>query len=312
LTPAYLDLLDGLLRSGLSAMGEAFSRLQADYVCAAQRPDGGFPGRRGTSDTYYTEFALRLLVALSPERTQPLRHAAEFLRYLPGRPRDVVQCFSLLNCRRLLAGVGLDVPVDSEALSAIVDAQRLPGGSYARPGGDGPSAYHTFLATLCRQMLRPEAPVSRDAVDAISGLQGPGGGFREQPTGELEQTNATAAAVGYLTMAEAIGREQSQRAAAFLLRMQAPDGGLRAHEKATGGDLLSAFTGMLTLAGLDSSHIPNLAAIARFVRATARPAGGFSASGLDPGTDIEYTYYGVGCLAILRSVAAASGVGRRN
>lgn len=312
MTPAYLDLLDALLAAGLSGLGEAFRGLQAAYVAGAQRADGGFPGRRGTSDIYYTDFALRLLVTLARGPQDGLVRASRFVSHPSEPPRDVLQCFSLLNCRRLLAGAGLTIPVDGQAICRTVDRQRLPDGAYARPGGDEPSAYHTFLAMLCGQMLHPEAPVPREAVDAIARLQGPGGGFREQPTGELEQTNATAAALGYLTMAKAVDREQSSAAAAFLLRMQASDGGLRAHEQAAGGDLLSTFTGLLTLVGLEGVDPPDLASVARFTRSCARATGGFGAFALDPGTDVEYTYYGVGCLAILRSAATTSGASRLN
>ena len=39
-------------------------RRHTDYLTAAQNPDGGFPGREGGSDLYYTGFALRSLAVL--------------------------------------------------------------------------------------------------------------------------------------------------------------------------------------------------------------------------------------------------------
>jgi geranylgeranyl transferase type-2 subunit beta len=65
--------------------------------------------------------------------------------------------------------------------------------------------------------------------------------------------------------------------------------------------LLSTFTALATLAGLDDLQRVNLPALARFLRQTALPDGGFKAAPADTEADIEYTYYGLGCLALLNA-----------
>jgi geranylgeranyl transferase type-2 subunit beta len=283
----YLELLDGLLRTGLEGLSPAFRQAQATYVVSQQRPDGGFPGRRGPSDLYYTDFALRLLALLDPDPVA-LAAAARYLAHIPA-PTDVVACFNLLNCRRLLVEYGHEVQLD---LHAVLDVLR---------GRATRGAYHTFLAALCWEMLGQTAPQAEAAVEMIAGLQGAGGGFREQAGEGVEQTNATAAAVAYLLMRDALSEQRGRAATDFLATMQAADGGFLAHPAAPGGDLLSTFTALATLAGLDAIERVDLTAVARFLRQTAAPGGGFKAAPADTEADLEYTYYGVGCLALMQA-----------
>ena len=57
-------------RRGRAAAGRTFASEAREYLSREQNPDGGFPGREGGSDLYYTGFALRslaVLQALTPE-----------------------------------------------------------------------------------------------------------------------------------------------------------------------------------------------------------------------------------------------------
>ena len=62
--PTYLEALTLRLAGGIAALSEDFRASQAKYALAAQRDDGGFAGREGGSDLYYTGFALRSLAML--------------------------------------------------------------------------------------------------------------------------------------------------------------------------------------------------------------------------------------------------------
>jgi geranylgeranyl transferase type-2 subunit beta len=57
----YLETLTVRLATGLAELDEDVRRRQAAYLLEAQQPDGGFAGREGGSDLYYTGFALRAL-----------------------------------------------------------------------------------------------------------------------------------------------------------------------------------------------------------------------------------------------------------
>jgi geranylgeranyl transferase type-2 subunit beta len=83
--------------------------------------------------------------------------------------------------------------------------------------------------------------------------------------------------------------------------MQADDGGLRAQPSAPVGDLLSTFTAMVALASVGALELLDLAAAGRFAGSLRTPEGGFRSCALDPEADVEYTYYGLGTLALLRA-----------
>jgi geranylgeranyl transferase type-2 subunit beta len=304
LTDGYLAVLDALLADGLRARGAAFGMLQSEYARHLQLPDGGFPGRQGGSDLYYTDFALRVL-SLTDLPASTASRAADYLTQVSTEPRDAVECFSWLNSRRLLALVGRDVPMQREALVIVIAEQRLLDGGYSVPYGTRANAYQTFVAELCLQMLGEELRYAEDAVTEIARLQAADGGFGNEPGEGAAQTSATAAALGFLTLQDALGDEQARAACSFLAAMQVSDGGLRAHPQAPVSDLLSTFTGLLSLVMLDGYQRLDLKALGRFVRGCARAAGGFGAFPGDDGDDLEYAYYGLGCVALLRTVVEA-------
>jgi geranylgeranyl transferase type-2 subunit beta len=116
------------------------------------------------------------------------------------------------------------------------------------------------------------------------------------------QTSATAAAVAFLMMHDAISPAKNAEIAQFLAHRQSADGGLKPHAAVEGGDLLSTFTGLMTLGALGGLHFIDLASVAQFLRSVARPGGGFVSCAGDDTADVEYAYYGIGTLALLRGV----------
>jgi len=80
-------------------------------------------------------------------------------------------------------------------------------------------------------------------------------------------------------------------------------GGLLAYAQAPEPDLLCTFTGLVALASAADVTVLDLPALARFVGELALPEGGFRASPADRAADVEYTYYGLGCLALVRVAA---------
>jgi geranylgeranyl transferase type-2 subunit beta len=63
---------------------------------------------------------------------------------------------------------------------------------------------------------------------------------------------------------------------------------------------LSTFTGALTLADLGAYGEIDAAAARRFVESMELAGGGFRGGAWDEGTDVEYTFYGLGALALLK------------
>jgi len=303
---AYLELLDGILRGGAHGLGEQFSSAQGAWIECRELPGGGFAGRRGgVADAYYTDFALRaldLVASTSPVFETTTHH----LQWSASAPADVTHAFSLLSCSRTLRRHGLTLRLDRQCVEQAVGAQALPGGGYGPPDVFTVSAYQSFLAVLCLQMIGEDAP-SEGTIGRMADLQRPSGGFAERADDERAQTNATSAACAVLLTGNAFAKIDLPAIGAFLVSAQAPDGGLRAHPDALGGDLLSTFTGLLTLALIGSPAELDLPALGRFVRGAAHPGGGFGALLGDPDSDVEYTFYGIATLGLLRSLIEEDG-----
>ncbi len=294
-------MLAEMLREGAERLGDRFRAAQATWLEAQQRPDGGFPGRDGPSDAYYTDFALRALDLIAPDSPAFARAAAWLASDRPV-PGDLVGAFAELSCRRTLSARGLAVRLDEELLTGVIAVQALDDGGFAAVGSRELSAYAGFLGAICREMLGEPADVAR-AADAVRPLRRADGGFAERAREARAQTSATAAAVALLVMAGGPTTDEAEGVARFLAEMQAPDGGLRAHADALEGDLLSTFTGLLTLLAVTDQPPIDVPALARFVRTVARPGGGFGACPTDTGADVEYAYYGIATLALLRTMA---------
>lgn len=292
---AFLQTTDVLISGGLRQFSPQFISAQARYVESLQLPDGGFPGRIGKSDTYYTNFAVRTLFLLDPDN-RALARTADYVRLSAPPPLNIVECFCYLNTARLL-GISIDIT----AVENVLLRQYLPSKGFSRPGGKEISAYNTFLAVLCLDMLDREITSLQNMIEQVRNLECKDGGYCETP-GEIDgQTNATAAALAFLRIVNALEEDDIRRAEAFFRAMQSENGGIRAQTSAPQSDLLSTFTALLSLCMLTDPTVLNLAQLARFIRATASPTGGFRACISDTQSDAEYTYYGIGTLALLRS-----------
>ena len=135
---------------------------------------------------------------------------------------------------------------------------------------------------------------------------GADGGFVEIAPMRRGGTNPTAAAIGVLQMMEGrrggapvLSPEVREGVVGFLGGMLSPEGGLRANAWAPLADLLSTFTGALTLSQLNALDRIDTATLGRYVQALALPHGGFRGGFWDEECDVEYTFYGLGALALL-------------
>ena len=81
--------------------------------------------------------------------------------------------------------------------------------------------------------------------------------------------------------------------------MASPEGGLRANARAPLADLLSTFTAAWTLAQLDELERLDTPELRNYAQSLERPGGGFHGGLWDDGCDVEYTFYGLGVLALL-------------
>jgi geranylgeranyl transferase type-2 subunit beta len=303
----YLLRLTTRLADGLSRLPGELRARHAGYLRAAQQADGGFPGREGGSDLYYTGFALRGLAVLNELTPEIVERAAGFLRQSLRQSATVVDFFSLLYACLLvqLAG-GPDVlagsPPDwADRVAGVLETLATPDGGYGKTAGAASaSTYHTFLVGLCYQLLGRSLPRPEEAVRFVADRRREDGGYVEVAPMRRSGTNPTAAAVGILQLAggSAFAPAELAGVASFLAEMASPGGGLRANGRAPLADLLSTFTGCWTLEQLGERERLGSEAVLAYVRALELPGGGFRGGLWDEGTDVEYTFYGLGTLAL--------------
>jgi geranylgeranyl transferase type-2 subunit beta len=143
-------------------------------------------------------------------------------------------------------------------------------------------------------------PHPEDLVRFLLSRRRDDGGFVEIAPMRRSGTNPTAGAVGALQLLQAeIAPEFREGVMEFLARMPSLEGGLRANDRAPLADLLSTFTGTWTLAQLDALDRIDTRAALEYARSLEQAGGGFHGGLWDEGADVEYTFYGLGVLALL-------------
>ncbi len=305
----YLPRLTLRLADGVARLPAEVRARHIAYLRSAQNADGGFSGREGGSDLYYTGFALRSLAVLDGLTPALGERTASFLRSCLTRQTSAIDFFSLLYAYLLvqLSG-GPDVLGDSppdwpDRVAEMLESFRTSDGGYAKTiGGVSGSTYHTFLVALCYQLLGRPLPRLTDVVRFVAGRRREDGGYVEMAPMRRGGTNPTAAAVGLLQMAsdEMPGALEEVRDGVidFLAGMASPEGGLRANGRAPLADLLSTFTAAWTLEQLSGLQRLDGEQVRRYAESLERPEGGFHGGLWDEGYDVEYTFYGLGVLAL--------------
>ena len=92
----YLQDLTLRLALGASQLDGTLRRRHADWLHQQHRPDGGFAGREGESDPYYTAFALRALWILDALDEPTVRRAGGFLRQRLSKKESIIDLISLI------------------------------------------------------------------------------------------------------------------------------------------------------------------------------------------------------------------------
>jgi geranylgeranyl transferase type-2 subunit beta len=301
----YLEKLTLRLAQGVGQLPADLRARQAAYLKDAQREDGGFAGREGESDLYYTAFGLRGLALLGELDGEPARRAADFLAGQLAGKTPLVDFVSLLFAGALLeTAAGIDVFAHSasnwrDAVVELFERFRRPDGGYAKTDeGQSSSTYQTFLVVLAFELLG-RRPAEADRVIAfVRSRRRDDGGFVEIGPMRNSGTNPTAAAAGLLTIFDAFDDEARTGVIDFLAPLQTDEGGLKANTRIPLADLLSTFTGLLTLSDLDALGEIDRDAARHYVR-SLEADGGFRGGIWDEATDVEYTFYGLGALALL-------------
>lgn len=308
---SFASELGRRLVAGTSLLPSGLRVRQAEFLPRAQAPTGGFRGREGGADLYYTSFAARAFELLGTTPAGLAQETLAFVERTASTAPSLSDVVSELEIRRAfspagngsIVAVGLCRKERRARLLARVDAHRTPDGGYRRTPDGGASTYGTFLAILACQYLDTPVPDPERVRTFLLSRQRADGGFAESDDAQTSGTNPTAAAVIGLLSLSSLRRGMARRSTAFLAGMAAPAGGLRANCTAPVPDLLSTFTGLVALAALSGLGDVRLGQMARFAQGLEAGDGGFRGVELDRQADVEYTYYGLGTLALLAAVA---------
>ena len=184
-------------------------------------------------------------------------------------------------------------------VAGLLESLRTPDGGYAKtPEGRAGSTYQTFLTVLCYQLIEVPIPDTDSIVAFLENQQHAEGGFLEIRAAKRAGVNPTAAAIGTLKALGRLKPEEHRQTIEFLADMQSDEGGFTANTRIPFADLLSTFTGTLTLFDLEAIEEINLKAVQKYAQSMQGPEGGFFGFALDQTADVEYSFYGIGTLAL--------------
>lgn len=305
----YLFRLAARLQSGAAHLDEHRRARHAGFIRARQQPDGGFVGREGDSDLYYTSFAVRSLAMLESLDNPVTGPLAEYLRRLDWRTLGVIDLMNwlwLALTLQVTAGIDLtagDAAGWGEEIAARLEGVRSPDGGYAKSAeGASGSTYHTFLVVLTYEMLGRVPPRTGALTQFLYDRQRDDGGFVEIAPMRRSGTNPTAAAAAVLQLLGAMDDEIRDDIRDFLRTVLSDEGGYQANSRIPFADGLSTFTALLTLQDLQLIQPDDGSRIRRYVESNLEiPTGGFRAATWDEAADVEYTFYGLATLALLES-----------
>ncbi|HUG93083.1 MAG TPA: prenyltransferase/squalene oxidase repeat-containing protein [Planctomycetaceae bacterium] len=311
----YLLRLAERLAAGLLTLDAARRERHREFYLAQQMPDGGFRGREGDADLYYTSFAVRGLAMLdgrlSPETCG---RVSDYLATFTSERLSIVDLVSWLGTslivqlsggRDLLAGAAADW---SEGIAARLEGVRTADGGYAKsPEGAAGSTYHSFLVAMCYELLGRDVPRPNALVQFVYDRQRDDGGFVEIAPMKRSGTNPTAAAVAVLNTFGRMDAELRADVREFLRSVRSDEGGFQANSRIPFGDGLSTFTGLLTCQDLELEDVLDPVRVQAFVAGQLEfPTGGFRGASWDTQADVEYTFYGLGVLALLLPIPFAA------
>jgi geranylgeranyl transferase type-2 subunit beta len=305
---SFLLRLTKRLASELRRLDPERAARHVDFILRFRQSDGGFAGREGGSDLYYTSFAVRALALLDALDHSRCQEIATYLKSAAAARREyslidlVSWLYSVITVQLIgnLEPLAGDAESFADEVTASLEAFRRPDGGYAKTneGGVG-SVYHTFLVALCYELLGRSLPDLAGVERFVLSRRRDDGGFVEIGQMKRSGANPTAAAAALLKQFGSLDDQTVRGIETFLTNVRGDEGGFRANTQIPFCDLLSTFTGLLTAHELGFAERVDAESCLRYVNQLERGEGGFRGAAWDDGADPEYTFYGLGALALL-------------
>lgn len=305
----YLFQLADRVSRGLRELEPARLARHREFLLTQQMPDGGFRGREGDSDLYYTGFAVRALAVsggLPPNQSQSL---TDYLLQHDPLSFGVIDLLSWLYCALVVqAATGDDLLRDApddfaDRVADKLESTRRDDGGYAKSTeGAAGSTYHSFMVTLTYEMIGRKPPRPNRLIQFLYDRQRDDGGFVEIAPARRSGTNPTAAAVALLNSLGGMEDDIADDVLGFLTDVVSSEGGFQANSRIVFADGLSTFTGLLTAQDLGRRDLIPPDRILRWLQEDIElSTGGFRGASWDKQADAEYSFYGLGILGLLHS-----------
>ena len=279
------EILTAAARAG-NLLDESTDSVAA-FIRSRLSGDGGFRGRGGASDLYYTVFGIESLLAVDAE--VPVGPIEKYLStFLPGESLDLVHLACLVRCWACLPGREVPAQLRRRAAARLERFCSAEGGYGAGGAGTSAQAYSCFLAMGAYQDLEIPCPEARGISRGLQALAMAGGGYANQRRLPVATTASTAAAVVLLRQL----RLPVEAATARWLRAQCSQaGGFVAVPGATEPDLLATATALHALAAIEEPLDEIRPRCIDFIMSLRTADGGFRGCAGDDDADCEYTFY---------------------
>lgn len=303
----YLFKLADRVARGLREIAPERILRHREFLQAHQLADGGFRGREGGSDLYYTGFAVRALAVTGELEKPTCEKLQAYLRQFNPVSLGAIDLLSwLYSVLVLQASTGKDLLENHDAdlpdqLCGRLERNRVVDGGYAKSvEGAAGSTYQSFMVALTYELMGRQIPRRNAMVQFLYDRQRDDGGFVEIAPMKRSGTNPTAAAVALLNKLDAMDADIADDVLAFLTDVISTEGGFQANTRIPFADGLSTFTGLLTAQDLGRRDLISPDKIVNWVsNAIELPTGGFRGASWDQQADVEYTFYGLGILGLL-------------
>ncbi len=305
----YLFQLADRVARGLRQLDTDRIQRHRDFLMTQQMADGGFRGREGDSDLYYTGFAVRALAVTGGLEPAVRDSVAVFLAKTPPLSLGVIDLLSWLYSALVVQAAGgidllAEAPPDfADQVAKKLEATRVADGGYAKSTeGSAGSTYHSFMVSLTYELIGRGVPRPNRLIQFLYDRQRDDGGFVEIAPMRRSGTNPTAAAVALLNSLDAMDNDIADDVQGFLTDVASSEGGFQANTRIPFADGLSTFTGLLTGHDLGRRDIIKPPRVLEWLQTQIEfPTGGFRGASWDQQADAEYTFYGLGILGLLHA-----------
>jgi geranylgeranyl transferase type-2 subunit beta len=267
------------------------------YVLQCKYDEYAFRNRRGDPDVYYTSFGLRLLKMLDNLEKVDNEKCAEYtLTYYNRKVRsgdltlsDVVSIIVVLDILGMQKSV-IELGIDKRILE-FKTANGFVSFSKASP-----TIYDTFLAVYGLSVVNKIDILPDEIISHIFKFY-KNGGFCKSSKSKKPSTNPTSAGIFTLFILDKLELINRSKVSTFLRDME-QGGGFKSMVTSPISDLLSTHTAVVSLILLQTNFDVNKCR--QFVLSCRKSCKGYSSNPIDSICDLEYTYYGVATLGLLK------------